>query len=41
MMVGGFGLGLRGTAALNLVFITAWLAVAWRLRIGIRAHDSR
>jgi AAA family ATP:ADP antiporter len=32
VMVDGFGLGVRGTAAVNLVFITAWLAVAWRLR---------
>ncbi len=28
----GLGLGLRGTAAINLVFIGAWTAVAWRLR---------
>lgn len=43
---GGLGLGLRGTAAINLGFVTAWLAIAWRLRreyvvaIGesIRAH---
>jgi ATP:ADP antiporter, AAA family len=32
MTVHGFGLGLRGTAALNLLFIGAWLAAAWRLR---------
>jgi AAA family ATP:ADP antiporter len=28
----GLGLGLRGTAALNLIVIALWLAVAWRLR---------
>jgi AAA family ATP:ADP antiporter len=28
----GLGLGLRGTAAINLVFIGMWTAVAWRLR---------
>ena len=28
----GLGLGLRGTAAVNLVFIAMWMAVAWRLR---------
>jgi ATP:ADP antiporter, AAA family len=32
VMLPGFGLGLRGTAAINLVFIVAWIAVAWRLR---------
>ena len=32
LTVHGFGLGLRGTAALNLLFIGAWLAAAWRLR---------
>jgi AAA family ATP:ADP antiporter len=31
-MIRGFGLGLRGTAAINLAFIVAWLAAAWRLR---------
>jgi ATP:ADP antiporter, AAA family len=31
-MLDGLGLGLRGTAAVNLVVISAWLAVAWRLR---------
>jgi AAA family ATP:ADP antiporter len=30
--VPGLGLGLRGTAAVNVVFIAGWLAVAWRLR---------
>ncbi|HSL22843.1 MAG TPA: Npt1/Npt2 family nucleotide transporter [Vicinamibacterales bacterium] len=30
--IGGFGLGLRGTAAINLCFIAAWAAAAWRLR---------
>jgi AAA family ATP:ADP antiporter len=28
----GLGLGLRGTAAVNLVFVGLWAAVAWRLR---------
>ena len=44
--LGGYELGLRGTAAINLVFLALWCAVAWRLRseyvvtIGesIRAH---
>jgi AAA family ATP:ADP antiporter len=44
--LGGYGLGLRGTAAANLVFLTLWCAVAWRLRSeyvvtiaeSIRAH---
>ena len=38
----GLGLGLRGTAAINLVFIGAWTAVAWRLRSEyVRTiHDS-
>lgn len=31
-MLGGWGLGLRGTAAVNLGFIGAWLAVALKLR---------
>jgi AAA family ATP:ADP antiporter len=31
--LGGLGAGLRGTAAINLGFITAWFAVAWRLRV--------
>ncbi len=32
-MLDGLGLGLRGTAAVNLVVISAWLAVAARLRV--------
>ncbi|MCA1558744.1 MAG: hypothetical protein LC804_00250 [Acidobacteria bacterium] len=32
-MLPGLGLGLRGTAAVNLVLIAAWTAVAWRLRV--------
>lgn len=32
LMLGGWGLGLRGTAAVNLGFIGAWLIVASRLR---------
>jgi AAA family ATP:ADP antiporter len=32
LTIRGFGLGLRGTAAVNLVFIAAWFAAAWRLR---------
>jgi len=32
LMMGGLGLGVRGTAALNLFFIGAWIAVAARLR---------
>lgn len=41
-MVGGFGLGLRGTAAINLVLIGAWTVLAWRLRVEyVRTiHDS-
>jgi ATP:ADP antiporter, AAA family len=31
-MLPGLGLGLRGTAALNLVLIALWTGVAWRLR---------
>jgi AAA family ATP:ADP antiporter len=31
-MMPGFGLGLRGTAAVNLAMIAVWLGVAWRLR---------
>ena len=31
-MVGGSGAGIRGTAAMNLGFIGAWLLVAARLR---------
>ena len=31
-MIKGAGMGLRGTATLNLIFIAAWVAVAWRLR---------
>jgi ATP:ADP antiporter, AAA family len=31
--LGGLGAGLRGTAAINLGFIGAWCAVAWRLRV--------
>ena len=40
--VPGLGLGLRGTAALNLVFVSAWMLVAWRLRSEyVRTiHDS-
>jgi AAA family ATP:ADP antiporter len=30
--VPGLGLGLRGTAAVNLAFITGWVALAWQLR---------
>ena len=33
LMLPGLGLGLRGTAAINLVVIGAWTAVAWRLRV--------
>jgi AAA family ATP:ADP antiporter len=38
----GLGLGLRGTAAINLVMIGIWTAVAWRLRAEyVRTiHDS-
>ncbi len=38
----GIGLGLRGTAAVNLVLIGVWLVVAWRLRSEyVRTiHDS-
>jgi len=32
VMLPGFGLGLRGTAAINTVLIAAWIVVAWRLR---------
>ena len=32
-MLQGLGLGVRGTAAVNLVVIGAWFAVAWRLRV--------
>jgi ATP/ADP translocase len=32
LMLGGWGLGLRGTAAVNLAFIGVWLIVASRLR---------
>jgi AAA family ATP:ADP antiporter len=32
LMADGLGLGLRGTAAVNLVFIGAWLAIVLRLR---------
>jgi AAA family ATP:ADP antiporter len=31
-LIPGLGLGLRGTAAITLVFIAAWTAIAWRLR---------
>jgi AAA family ATP:ADP antiporter len=31
-IIPGLGLGLRGTSALNLVFLGIWIAVAWRLR---------
>ena len=34
---GGADMGLRGTASLNLLFIGAWLIVAWRLR-GLYVH---
>jgi ATP:ADP antiporter, AAA family len=30
--LGGFGFGLRGTAAITLVIVSLWAAVAWRLR---------
>ncbi len=30
--LGGFGWGLRGTAAINAVVLAAWVFVAWRLR---------
>jgi AAA family ATP:ADP antiporter len=30
--LGGYGLGLRGTAAINLGLLALWSAVAWRLR---------
>ena len=30
--IGGAGMGLRGTASLNLLFIGGWLLSAWRLR---------
>lgn len=33
VMLPGFGLGLRGTAAINMALILAWVAVAWRLRV--------
>ena len=32
MWIPGLGLGLQGTAAINLVVIAIWMAVAWRLR---------
>ena len=32
VMLPGFGLGLRGTAAINLVMIVIWVGIAWRLR---------
>jgi ATP:ADP antiporter, AAA family len=32
VIIHGIGLGLRGTAAVNLIFIAAWFAVAWQLR---------
>jgi AAA family ATP:ADP antiporter len=40
--VSGFGFGLRGTAAVNLVLIAAWVGIAWRLRVEyVRTiHDS-
>jgi len=40
--VGGLGFGVRGTAAINLVFIGAWFAVALRLRAAYvdAIHDS-
>ena len=41
-VIPGLGLGLRGTAAVNGVFIAMWLLVAWRLRVEyVRTiHDS-
>ncbi len=41
-VIPGLGLGLRGTAAINGVFIAMWLVVAWRLRVEyVRTiHDS-
>ena len=33
LMLGGLGLGLRGTAAVNLIVIAIWTTVAWRLRL--------
>lgn len=32
LMVPGLEFGVRGTAAVNLVFISAWILLAWRLR---------
>lgn len=32
-MLPGMGLGVQGTAAINLAVIGAWIAVAWRLRV--------
>jgi AAA family ATP:ADP antiporter len=32
LMLPGIGLGVRGTAALNLATLSAWLVLAWRLR---------
>ncbi len=40
LVPGGLGLGIRGTAALNLGFIGAWLLVAVRLRGAVRPDDS-
>jgi ATP:ADP antiporter, AAA family len=31
-LIPGLGLGLRGTAAINMFFIALWIGVAWRLR---------
>lgn len=33
VMLPGFGFGLRGTAAVNMILIVAWVGVAWRLRV--------
>ena len=42
VLVPGLGLGLRGTAVINLVFLGIWVLVAWRLRAEyVRTiHDS-
>ena len=41
-MIPGLGLGLRGTAAVNVALVAAWTVVAWRLRSEyVRTiHDS-
>jgi AAA family ATP:ADP antiporter len=33
LFIGGIGLDLRGTAAINVVLIATWLVVAWRIRV--------